>query len=427
MANPANETPVERPPSTADVAPPRGASEDARAGAGPTRLGRLRLQTESLRAYTMLAVLVVIWLFFQWATVSELYPYGVFLHPINFSKLLQQMAVTGVLAVGMLLVIVAGQIDLSVGSVVGLVGGVLALSMAGGYGFAPAIALAVLAAVTVGLLQGGVVAYAGVPAFIVTLGGLLAWRGLVFILTKSETIPIQDPTFKSVGRDLLTPAAGYAIGALSIAGLIWRDVRRRRARRRHGLDVGSAGASVARVVAASIVVAAFVKYMELQGGVPIPVVVLFAVLLVGTFLTRNTTFGRYLYAIGGNPDAARLSGVGVRRYILAAYGVMGALVGVAAVLHTSRLQSGSPSEGVLMELDAIAACVIGGASLMGGRGTVFGAFVGALIMASLDNGMSLMNVEDPLQDIIKGWCSSPPCGSTCSAGAGADEAVATGG
>lgn len=142
--------------------------------------------------------------------------------------------------------------------------------------------------------------------------------------------------------------------------------------------------------------------LNAYAGVPIPVIILLAVALAGAFLTQNTTFGRYLYAIGGNPDAARLSGINLRAHILAVFCIMGALAGVAGIIYTSRVGSGSPDAGVLLELDAIAACVIGGASLMGGRGTVFGACLGALFMASLDNGMSLKNVENYIQDIVKG-------------------------
>jgi D-xylose transport system permease protein len=136
--------------------------------------------------------------------------------------------------------------------------------------------------------------------------------------------------------------------------------------------------------------------------VPIPVIILLAIALAGAFLTQNTTFGRYLYAIGGNPEAARLSGISLRRHILVVFCIMGVLAGVAGVIYTARVGSASPDAGVLLELDAIAACVIGGASLMGGRGTVFGACLGALFMASLDNGMSLLNVENYTQYIVKG-------------------------
>jgi D-xylose transport system permease protein len=146
----------------------------------------------------------------------------------------------------------------------------------------------------------------------------------------------------------------------------------------------------------------FVYVMNAQGGIPIPVIVLLAVATAGAFLTQRTTFGRYLYAIGSNPEAARLSGINSNKSILGAFTLLGALVGIASLLHTARVGSASPDAGGLMELDAIAACVIGGTSLMGGRGTVWGALLGALIMASLDNGMSLVSVENATQYIIKG-------------------------
>jgi len=162
------------------------------------------------------------------------------------------------------------------------------------------------------------------------------------------------------------------------------------------------GAMAARVLVPSLAIVAFIFLMNQAGGVPIPVIFLLAVAIAGAFLTANTTFGRYLYAIGGNPDAARLSGINLQRYVLAAFCLMGALAGLASILHTARVGSASPDAGTLMELDAIASCVIGGTSLMGGRGTVFGAVLGALILASLDNGMSLLNVENWAQYVVKG-------------------------
>ena len=365
-----------------------------------TRIGRLRIRTGTLRAYTMLFALIVIWLFFQWATIDERNPYGIFLGAVNFSKLLQQMAVTGVLAVGMLMVIVSGNIDLSVGAVVGLAGGIAALSQ--GWGLVPALASAIVIGLLIGAVQGTLVAYANIPAFIVTLGGLEAWRGVILKLTKGATIPIQLPFFRSLGRDFVDPRIGIVLAVIAIAGLVWTNIRRARARKRHGLSVTSITATAARVLIPAVVIIGFIYLMNKAGGVPIPVIFLLAVAGAGAFLTRNTTFGRYLYAIGGNPDAARLSGINLRRHILAAFCLMGALAGLASILHTARVGSASPDAGSLMELDAIASCVIGGTSLMGGRGTVFGAVLGALILASLDNGMSLLNVESYAQYIVKG-------------------------
>ena len=392
-----NQPATDRPPATADVSPPDAVPEGVESPAG----GRFRLPTERLRAYTMIIALLAIWAFFQWMTVSALFPYGLFLDPKNFSNLLQQMAVTGVLAVGMLLVIVAGQIDLSVGSVVGLAGGAAAM-MQDPWGLGGALGAALVVGTLVGATQGALISYANIPAFIVTLGGLLAWRGVILGLSKGATIPVREPFFRKLGVEKLSQEVGVVIAAVGIAAVVYLTVSRNRARKRHGLSVPGVGATVARVVVPAALIAFFIYWMNAGGGMPVPVLVLLAVAVLGGFLTQNTTFGRYLYAIGGNPDAARLSGINIRRYILAAYCVLGLLVGVASLLHTGRVGSASPDAGTLMELDAIAACVIGGTSLMGGRGTVSGAVVGALIMASLDNGMSLLNVENYTQYIVKG-------------------------
>jgi D-xylose transport system permease protein len=361
---------------------------------------RIKLRTSALRAYTMLLALLVIWLFFQWATIDAAHPYGIFLGAINFSKLLQQTAVTGVLAVGMLMVIVSGNIDLSIGAIVGLAGGMAA--MAQGWGLVPCLALAIVVGLVIGAIQGSLVAYVNIPSFIVTLGGLQAWRGVILKLTKGATIPVELPIFRSLGRDFIDPRIGIVLAAVAIAAIAWSNIRRNRARRKHGLQTLTMGSTWLRIIVPSIVIIAFVVLMNKAGGIPIPVIFLLAVALAGAFLTANTTFGRYLYAIGGNPDAARLSGINLQRYILAAFCLMGALSGLAAILHTARVGSGSPDAGTLMELDAIASCVIGGTSLMGGRGTVFGAVLGALILASLDNGMSLLNVENWAQYVVKG-------------------------
>lgn len=359
-----------------------------------------KINTEVLRAYTMVFALIVIWIFFQWRTVSDIYPYGLFLHPVNFANLLKQMSVTGVLAVGMLFVIVCRQIDLSIGSIVGLAGGIAAMSQ--GAGLLGALAAALVVGTIIGAIQGSLVAYANIPSFIVTLGGLLAWRGVILYLSKGETIPVRLPVFRALGVALVTPASGLVIGAIAIAAVVWLTLRRNAARKRHGLPLSSGAVTAARIVIPSILIAVFVYMMNAQGGIPLPVIIMLIVAIAGAFLTQSTTFGRYLYAIGSNPDAARLSGINSRRHILMAFALLGLLVGIASLLHTGRVGSASPDAGTLMELDAIAACVIGGTSLMGGRGKVSGALLGALVMASLDNGMSLLSVENATQYIIKG-------------------------
>lgn len=353
-----------------------------------------------LRAYSMVFALIIIWIFFQWKTVSEFYPYGLFLHPVNLANLLKQMSVTGVLAVGMLLVIVARHIDLSVGSLLGLVGGIAAMTQ--GWGLLPSFAAAIIAGLVAGALQGSLVAYLNIPSFIVTLGGLLTWRGVILYLSKGETIPVRLPVFRLLGVALITPTSGLILAAVAIFAIVWVTLRRNAARKRHALPPSGTGATAARIVVPSLLVIIFIYLMNAQGGVPLPVVILLAVAIIGHGLTQNTTFGRYLYAIGSNPDAARLSGINSKRHVLLAFTALGALVGIASLLHTGRVGSASPDAGTLMELDAIAACVIGGTSLMGGRGKVSGAILGALVMASLDNGMSLLSVENATQYIIKG-------------------------
>jgi D-xylose transport system permease protein len=361
------------------------------------KIGNFKINTTALRAYTMLAALGAIWFYFYWATG------GIFLTPRNLSNLMLQTSVTGVLAVGMLMVIVAGQIDLSVGAVLGLAGGVAAIALTNwNYGLVPSILLAILIGVGINLFQGSLVAYAKIPAFIVTLGGLLAWRGAIKGVTQGETIPVSDASFKSIGQSYVSPEIGWAIAALAILAVLFFAFRQMRAQREFVSENASAAAVIVPALLQIAAILGFIFLMNAYAGVPIAVLILLVVAFLGFFITNNTTFGRYLYAIGGNPDAARLSGINNERNIVLVYALLGALTGIAALIFTARVGSASPDAGTLKELDAIAACVIGGASLMGGRGTIFGACLGALIMASLDNGMSLLNVKDYLQDIIKG-------------------------
>jgi D-xylose transport system permease protein len=369
-----------------------------------TTIGKFKIPTELLRAYTMVFALIAIWIYFHYSTGN------IFLEPRNFSNLMRQTSVTGVLAVGMLMVIITGQIDLSVGSVVGLAGGIAAIAQGWlGWGLVPSLSAGIAVGIAIGLIQGTLTAYLNIPAFIVTLGGLLAWRGVILGMSRGETIPLRLQAFKSIGQDYVGPTVGWIIAAVAVAGIVWMTIARNRARRRHGLGAPMMGATIARLVIPIVVIVGFIYMMNsyelapgVRAGMPNPVIIFLAIALSGAFLTQNTTFGRYLYAIGGNPDAARLSGINIRRHLLAVFAIMGALAGVASIIYTARVGSASPDAGQLLELDAIAACVIGGTSLMGGRGTVFGAILGALIMASLDNGMSLKNVEPYMQNIIKG-------------------------
>lgn len=355
-----------------------------------------KVSTGSLRAYIMIGVLALIWAYFHWATES------IFLTPENLTNLSKQMSVTAILAVGMLMVIVSGNIDLSVGSVLGFAGGIAALCMTNDFGLVLSIILAILVGVAIGTFQGALTAYLNIPAFIVTLGGLLAWRGAVKWLLGGYTVPVADETFKAIGNSYVQPAAGWAIAVVAILAILFMAYRNAKAVKDYGLGEANYTGEILRSIVPVIGVVAFIWVMNAFRGIPIPVMILLGVALFGAFLTNSTTFGRYLYAIGGNADAARLSGINNKFNVLKVYALLGALTGVAALIFTARVGSAAPDAGVLKELDAIAACVIGGASLVGGRGTVFGACLGALIMASLDNGMSLLNVRDFMQDIIKG-------------------------
>lgn len=356
-----------------------------------------KIETSSLRAYTMIVALGLIWLFFHWQTG------GIFLTALNLSNLMTQMAVTGVIAVGMLMIIVAGQIDLSVGSVVGLAGGCAAIALTNyQLGLVPSLIVAVVVGVIIGIVNGTLVAYANIPAFIVTLGGLLAWRGVIKGISNSETIPVADAGFKAIGQSYIAPQIGWVLAGLAILFVVWRTFSRLRDLKNYTSEGGNSSTVFASAAFQIAAIIGFIVLMNAYAGIPIAVMILLIVAILGVFITNYTTFGRYLYAIGGNPDAARLSGIDNKWKILQVYALLGALVGVAALIFTARVGSAAPDAGVLKELDAIAACVIGGASLMGGRGTIFGAMLGALIMASLDNGMSLLNVRDYLQDIIKG-------------------------
>lgn len=349
------------------------------------------------RKHGMFLVLLVQWSVFFFLSG------GLFLGTRNFSNLVRQTCVTGVLSVGMLMVIVTGEIDLSVGSLVGVCGMVAVLMQTAlQWNWVASLLMGILVGIIVGALQGALVAYANVPSFIVTLGGLLVWRGVTKGLSGGNTYPVEDYFFKSIGQSYLSAEAGIVLVALWIAIAGWWVVRDVRARRHHGLVQRVGWSIVLRIAGPSLLAALFVGILNGYAGVPVPVLVLLCVALVGTVLMQHTVFGRHLYAIGGNAEAAQLSGVRLPLHRLGVFIIMGALSAVAGIIYAARVGSAGPDAGTLLELDAIAACVIGGASLMGGRGSVLGACLGALFMASLDNGMSLQNVPDFIQDIVKG-------------------------
>jgi D-xylose transport system permease protein len=350
--------------------------------------------------YKILALLVaiaVIWAFFSWKTD------GGFTSARNISNLMRQMSVTGILACGMVFVIIAGEIDLSVGSLLGLLGGAAAVLDVTHHLPLPLSIAAVLAGgLLLGFLNGYLTAYAGIPSFIVGLGGMLAYRGILLGITGGETIAPISGQFEQLGQAYLPPVYGNALGValfLLAAVLAWRQ---RAAQARHKLQVAPMWRAAGRVALTGVVLAGFVSTLNSYEGIPLPVLLLVVLLGVFSYIARQTVFGRRIYAVGSNMEATRLSGINVRAVKLWIFGLMGLMCALAGLINTARLAAGSPSAGTSGELDVIAACFIGGTSMRGGAGTVHGALVGALVMASLDNGMSMLDVDTYWQMIVKG-------------------------
>ncbi|WP_314434766.1 sugar ABC transporter permease [Massilia timonae] len=350
--------------------------------------------------YKILALLVavaLIWTFFHWMTE------GGFTSARNVSNLMRQMSVTGILACGMVFVIIAGEIDLSIGSLLGLLGGMAAvLDVTHGMPLPLSIAVVLGAGLLCGFLNGYLTAYAGIPSFIVGLGGMLAYRGVVLGLTDGATVAPVSPGFEQIGQAYLPPAWGIGLGVLlfALAGVLaWRQ---RVNQARHGLPVIAMWRSVFRVLLVGVVLVGLISTFNSYEGIPLPVLILLTLLGVFSYIARQTVFGRRIYAVGSNMEATRLSGIDVRKVKLWIFGLMGLMCALAGLINTARLAAGSPSAGVSAELDVIAACFIGGTSMRGGAGTVHGALVGALVMASLDNGMSMLDVDAYWQMIVKG-------------------------
>ncbi|WUR14763.1 sugar ABC transporter permease [[Empedobacter] haloabium] len=351
--------------------------------------------------YKMLALLIaiaLIWGFFTWHTD------GGFITPRNVSNLMRQMAITGIVACGMSLVIIAGEIDLSVGSLLGLLGGIAAvLDVTHGLPL-PVNLLAVLAiGLFIGLFNGYLTAYLHIPSFIVGLGGMLAYRGIVLGVTDGITVAPVSPELVHLGQGYLAPQLGLLLGVLLFGVAVFLTWRQRISRARHQLAQAPLWRDGLRLLLIAAVLAGFVTTLNSYEGIPLPVLLLLALLAVFTYMTTQTVFGRRIYAVGSNMEATRLSGINVKAVKLWIFGIMGLMCALAGIVNTARLAAGSPSAGTSGELDAIAACFIGGTSMRGGSGTVYGALIGALVMASLDNGMSMLDVDTYWQMIVKGF------------------------
>jgi D-xylose transport system permease protein len=307
------------------------------------------------------------------------------------------------LALGMVFIIIAGEIDLSVGSLLGLLGGVAAiLDISQHLPLPVTILLVLLLGALVGTFNGLWVTWLRVPSFIVGLGGMLAYRGALLGATGGSTIAPSSDAFVVIGQGYVSPATGNVLAVLILALLAFVTWRGRTARQRLELKVNPVWMDAAKLVAAAVALFVFVHVLNDYGGIPVPVLLLLGLLAVFSFIATQTVFGRHIYAIGSNSEATRLSGINVDRVRLAVFALMGVMCAFAGLVNTARLAAGSPSAGINGELDAIAACFIGGASMRGGVGTVHGALVGVLVMASLDNGMSMIDVDAYWQMIVKG-------------------------
>jgi D-xylose transport system permease protein len=363
----------------------------------PMRAQELRTLFVRYKILALLLALAAIWIFFHIATD------GAFISSRNLSNLLRQTSITGMLACGMVFVIIAGEIDLSVGSLLGLLGGIAAvLTVNLQWTSWPAVIAVLLLGLAAGLLNGFIVTRLRVPSFIVGLGGMLAFRGVLQGITHGATIAPVPAQMVYLAQGYVNPSLSCWLGAFLFAALAVMTIARRRRRAALSIPQPAAWSDSLKLLAIGAVMAGFLVMLNRYNGVPLPVMILLALLAVFTYIGTQTVFGRHIYAVGGNMEASRLSGIDVSGVKMAVFALMGLMCAFAGIINTARLAAGSPSAGTNGELDAIAACFIGGASMRGGAGTVHGALIGALVMASLDNGMSMMDVDNYWQLIVKG-------------------------
>jgi D-xylose transport system permease protein len=414
-----------------------GQPDRARASeVGP--IGRFLQATElDTRMLGMVGALLIIWIGLNIASG------GLFLTPRNLWNLSVQSSSVAIMATGMVLVIVTRNIDLSVGSVQGFIGMIVGVTqvqvlpqmfgipLGDPYIWIIAVAVGLALGIAVGAFQGFLIAYLSIPAFIVTLGGLLVWRGAAWWVTSGQTVAPMDATFRLMGggpEGAIGSTWSWVVGVVACVALVVSMLNSRRQRQRFNFPQRPVWAEVfLGVVACGAVLGAVWvmnsypwpvgivnRYAQQNGitipegglfighGIAIPVLMAIATGVIMTFVTRRTRFGRYVFAIGGNPEAADLAGINTRWTIMKIFIVMGVLAAIAACIGTARLNAATNSLGTLDELLVIAAAVIGGTSLAGGAGTVAGAMLGALLMQSLQSGMVLLGIDAPLQSIVVG-------------------------
>ncbi|SFJ41189.1 sugar ABC transporter permease [Jannaschia pohangensis] len=400
----------------------------------------LRATELDTRLLGMIGALALIWIGFHMygALVNG---FGAFLTPRNLWNLSVQTSSIGIMACGMVLVIITRNIDLSVGSILGfcaIVMGVVQVNILPAYLglghpliWVLAVACGLMVGALVGAFHGFLIAYGKIPAFIVTLGGLLVWRGAAFLVARGETISPVDPTFSKLGggpSGAVGATGSWIVGALGCAAVLGLIVFGRRQRVKFAFPLRPVWAEAflaivgcGAVIAATVLVNSYFwprgivqRYAEAEGitipegglfishGYAIPVLILLAVAIVMTIVMKMTRFGRYVYAIGGNPEAAELAGINSRMMTVKIFAIMGFLAGLSAVVASARLNSATNSLGTLDELYVIAAAVIGGTSLAGGVGTIYGAILGAMVMQSLQTGMVLIGFDAAIQQVVVG-------------------------
>jgi D-xylose transport system permease protein len=379
----------------------------------------------NIRTYSMVIALVMIWILFGLLTD------GIFFTPRNLSNLVRQMILIGILAIGMVPVIVTGNIDLSVGSVVGFISVIVAYcqffifptmlagafpsweaqttfmgietSMNGVLSTFLSILIALAVGLLVGLWHGSLIAYLKIPAFIVTLGGFLGFRGGVLLISGGRTIGPVENTLVAIGQGYVPKTFGLVLGIIVVACIFAIVLWGRKQKLKYGFDKYPIAKDLFKAALISSVVLFYVIYVA-NGyeGIQIPVLLMVIILLIFHYITNNTKFGRYIYALGGNREATRLSGIDTNRVIFKVFLLMGVICAICGVVLTGYVAMGTTTGGNLYELFTIASCVIGGTSLMGGEGAVAGAVVGALVMGSLNNGMDILGWTTAKQNIIQG-------------------------
>lgn len=359
----------------------------------------------NMHQYGMIIIVVVLIVIFQISTG------GLLLTPLNVTNIILQNSYILILTVGMLPIILTGRIDLAAGSVVGFIGAVTALLMTKwGLGFIPAILIGLLLGALIGVWQGYWVAYRNIPAFIVTLSSSLVFRGLTILTLNGRSIGPFSIEFQSMSSGFIpdiVQGSKYHIvtiivGVLICGWLVMRELSKSSSQRKHGMMSMPLWQTLVKTVALCAVVLIFVYYFAAYQGIPNVLVLMGILVIAYTFITQNTIIGRRIYAIGGNERASMLSGINTKKLIMLSFVNMGVFAALAGMVFAARLNSATPKAGNGFELDAIAACYIGGASVSGGIGTVMGAVLGCFIMGIMNNGMSIMGVPIDLQQAIKG-------------------------